>query len=79
MARGLSEIGEALARVASPQRKCPVPGCREQVWFGDFACSPMHEDVIADQIAAAMRGAACLCGGRGRLADHPCPRCEVTP
>jgi hypothetical protein len=50
----MSDLGEALARVANPERRCPVEGCDGSVVLGDFGCSPECEAVIADQIARAI-------------------------
>jgi hypothetical protein len=49
-----SAFALAVARAAAPDRRCPVEGCNETCGFGDFACGPEHEDVIADEIAAAV-------------------------
>jgi hypothetical protein len=49
-----SGLFEAARRICDPTRKCPVAGCTEPVEFGDFACGPEHEDVIAGEIARAV-------------------------
>jgi hypothetical protein len=49
-----SAFARTAFRVLAPDRRCPVEGCNETCGFGDFACGPEHEDVIADEIARAV-------------------------